>query len=148
MVERIISTKINKEHYTADACIVWCFDDRFSCLLGSFVRNANYDRIDLVNIAGGAKGLASPADDHERAYVLDQIEKSIRLHHAPQVVLMVHSECGAYGKSFSDADAEQSFYCNELHSAQNTVREFLSQKYSDVQVLKYYADFDGLVKVS
>lgn len=148
MAERVINIKINTDHYIAEACVMWCFDDRFSRLLGAWVRAMKYNHVDLINIAGGAKGLASPINDYERPHLLDQIEKSIRLHHASRVVLMVHSECGAYGKHFSNHDEEQSFYCDELLNAERVVKEFLSDKYPTVPIDIYYADFNGLVKVS
>lgn len=50
-----------------------------------------------IRVAGGAKCLATPDPESERDFVLEQIPKSIRLHGTDRVVLMVHSDCGAYG---------------------------------------------------
>ena len=52
---------------------------------------------DPIKIAGGAKVLASPEREADREFVLDQIRKSMRLHGTRRVILMVHSDCGAYG---------------------------------------------------
>ena len=145
-MKRVISHQSNSEHYKADACIVWCFDDRFSSLLEQFIRESKFQHADLVKIAGGAKGLTSPADPFERQYVLDQIGKSIALHHTPKVILMAHSECGAYGKQFADRKDEESFYQKELAKAVDAVKSFMKNRYPETRVLSYFADFDGLMK--
>ncbi len=93
----ILSFQSDKTHYTADACIVWCFDDRFSKLLDEYIKQQNFAHVDLVKVAGGAKDLASPDGEHARAYLLDQIAKSIKLHHTKEIILMMQSDCGAYG---------------------------------------------------
>ncbi|MSR76341.1 MAG: hypothetical protein EXS68_02010 [Candidatus Ryanbacteria bacterium] len=125
-MQSILSFESSKDHYTADVCIVWCFDARFSHLLDTFIKDRNYTQIDLVKIAGGAK---------EIDFVIDQIGKSIKLHHTPRVVLMVHNECGAYGGSTDPA-----FYEAELSKAADKVRA----SFPSVEVEAIFADFDGL----
>ncbi|OGZ44849.1 MAG: hypothetical protein A3F26_00475 [Candidatus Ryanbacteria bacterium RIFCSPHIGHO2_12_FULL_47_12b] len=134
----IFSFQSNKTHYTADACIVWCFDDRFSKLLDEYIKQQNFAHVDLVKIAGGAKDLASPENEPARAYLLDQIAKSIKLHHTKEIILMAHSECGAYGGS-TDVD----FYTNELQRA----RESVQKQFPDITVECIYADFELLQHV-
>jgi len=46
---------------------------------------------------GGAKIFASPADESERQFALSQVQTSMRLHRTQRVMLMAHSDCGAYG---------------------------------------------------
>ena len=132
-MEHIVSHPSSKDHYVADACIAWCFDDRFSGALDTFAKHRGYHRIDLVKVAGGAKGLADGGTDG--ADTTDQIAKSIKLHHTPQVVVMAHSECGAYGGS-----ADPAFYEAELKKAADMVRASFPQ----VEVEAIFADFDGL----
>ena len=134
-MERVLKKKSEAGHYKADACIVWCFDDRFSPLLESFMREKQFSHIDLIKIAGGAKDLASPADASAREYLLDQIAKSIKLHHAPLVILMAHSECGAY-----DGSMDENFYIAELKKAANVVKE----KFPEISIESYFADFEGM----
>jgi hypothetical protein len=45
----------------------------------------------------GAKIFASPADESERQFALSQVQTSMRLHRTQRVMLMAHSDCGAYG---------------------------------------------------
>lgn len=129
-------------HYTADACVVWCFDDRFSGLLSAFSRDLK--NFDLVKVAGGAKALAGDASP-ERDFILNQIKISIRLHDAEKIILMLHRDCGAYGgsKNFADLDAEKTSQENQLVTA----KEFLMTEVSGVSIEICFADFDGLYEI-
>ena len=86
-----------REKYQCDAAIVWCFDNRFQLGFAKFLRRRGVVNSDPIKIAGGAKCLASPEHEGDRQFVLDQIRKSMRLHGTKVVILMVHSDCGAYG---------------------------------------------------
>ncbi len=132
-MNKIISHASNKDHYKADACITWCFDNRFSSALEAFTRQRGYAQVDLIKVAGGAKGLADGGGDS--LYLLDQIAKSIKLHHTPRVVVMAHSECGAYGGSVDPA-----FYECELKKAAGAV----SALFPSIEVEAVFADFDGI----
>jgi hypothetical protein len=82
---------------------------------------------DPVKIAGGAKCLASPELETEREFVLEQVRKSMRLHGTRRVVLMLLSDCGAYGGldgGFGgDAAAERAHHHEELRrAAENLAR--------------------------
>jgi len=125
-MDNILDLASDRAHYKADACIAWCFDDRFSGALEAFTKHRGYGTIDLVKIAGGAK---------EIDFVIDQVGKSIKLHHTPKVVLMVHNECGAYGGSTDPA-----FYKGELEKA----KEAVLASFPGVEVEAIFADFDGL----
>lgn len=142
-MERAISEKTDARHYKADACMVWCFDDRFSDLLQKFIAARAFKHVDLIKVAGGAKGLANPPGDKEREYLLDQISKSVKLHQPPIIALMVHADCGACGSRFESGEAEQVFYAGELEKAETAVRPKIS---TEVKVEKYFANFSGLVK--
>ena len=133
-----------KEHYTANACVVWCFDDRFYKLLKAFGKQEGFGHIDLVKDAGGAKALAGDASP-ERDFLLGQIATSVRLHGTNRVVLMLHRDCGAFGgsKSFADANAERQALTDQLHRA----KDFVKQQLPALVVDAYFADFDGLYVV-
>lgn len=138
-MKKILDHKGDKNHYTSDACIVWCFDARFSALLEKFVKEKGFQNVDLVRIAGGAKDLAAPEREADREYVQDQLRKSIALHRTKQVVLMVHNECGAYG-----GKTEADFYVRELQRAREMFKKYFQAVNIDVPIALYYADFDGL----
>src|SRR5271155_2274942 len=86
-----------REKYHCDAAIVWCFDNRFELGFRKFLKRIGVNFSDPIKIAGGAKSLASPELETDRDFVLGQIRKSIQLHDTKRVILMVHSDCGAYG---------------------------------------------------
>ncbi|MGD1003277.1 MAG: carbonic anhydrase [Minisyncoccia bacterium] len=144
--EPLVKFESSKEHYAANACVVWCFDDRFYKLLKAFGKQEGFAHIDLVKIAGGAKALASTAGaSPDRDFVLNQIKASVRLHGTKRVVLMLHRDCGAYGgsKSFADADAEKAELIKQLHQAQDLVKKEL-RDVDGLVVDTCFADFDGL----
>lgn len=143
-MKKILHHKARKDHYHADACVIWCFDNRFSMLLENFKKKMKFKNIDLVKVAGGAKVLATPQVEPAEKYILGQIEKSIKLHHTKCIVLMVHSGCGAYGKKFKSIRAERKFYLIELRKAKRTVQKFLKQNRQEKPVDTYYADFSAL----
>jgi carbonic anhydrase len=134
----------SKEHYMADACVVWCFDDRFYKLLKAFGKQEGFAHIDLVKIAGGAKALAGEASP-DRDFVVNQIKTSVRLHGTKRIILMLHRDCGAYGgsKSFPDADSERTYFEGQLR----VTREFMTGEIASVPIDAYFADFDGLYHI-
>ena len=148
-VEPLVKFESSKKHYTANACVVWCFDDRFYKLLKAFGKQEGFAHIDLVKIAGGAKALASAVGaSPDRDFVLNQIKTSARLHGTKRVVLMLHRDCGAYGgsKSFADADAEKAELVKQLHQAQDLVKKELPDV-DGLVVDVCFADFNGLYKI-
>jgi carbonic anhydrase len=146
-MEPFVKFESPKEHYTADACVVWCYDDRFYKLLKAFGKQEGFAHIDLVKIAGGAKALAEGASP-DRDFVLNQIKTSARLHGTKRVVLMLHRDCGAYGgsKNFADVEAEH----KELEKQLRQARDLVRKESSDVDGLVVdvcFADFNGLYKI-
>lgn len=143
-MNKVFSLVSEKGHYTADACVVWCFDDRFYKLLKAFGKREKFKHIDLVKVAGGAKALAG-GSSRERDFVLDQVKTSVRLHAAPRIILMLHRDCGAYGgsKSFGDDAREK----DELGKQLDAAKRFVGSEVSNVYVDAYFADFDGLYAV-
>ena len=83
--------------YRADAAVVWCFDDRFTLTVQKFLKRNGLARLDSIRVAGGAKCLASPREESERTFLLEQLRLSRKLHGMDRVILVAHSDCGAYG---------------------------------------------------
>ncbi len=135
----ILAFQSPKDHYIADACVVWCFDDRFSGLLAEFVQKENLKNVDLVKIAGGSKGLSGNNQDSDYAYLVDQIQKSIALHHTKRVILMKHDACGAFG-----GETDHAFYEGKLKEARLAVQK----EFPNVRVDALFATFDGLKQVA
>ena len=56
-MKKVISFKSDRKHYNADACIVWCFDNRFGDLLSKFKKKFGLRYTDDLEVAGGAMNL-------------------------------------------------------------------------------------------
>jgi len=60
---------------------------------------------DLVSLAGAGKAIADGTPEGE--VLLNQIALSAKLHNSYCVVLVHHSQCGAYAANYSFANAEE-----------------------------------------
>ena len=133
-----------REPYRCDAAVVWCFDQRFDLGFRKFLKRIGVANPDVIEIAGGAKSLASPERESDGEFVLDQIRTSMRLHATSRVILMLHSDCGAYGGLHGgfggDARAEAEHHTAELRRAAAN----LKQAIPEVEVLAYFVDFEGV----
>lgn len=132
-----------RDGYVADAAVVWCFDDRFHLAFAKFLRRSGVAATDVIKVAGGARCLASPASERDREFVLEQIRLSMRLHATRRVILMVHSDCGAYGglAAFAgDPRVEAEHHEQELRRA----AEVLRTEIPALEVLGFFVDFEGV----
>jgi hypothetical protein len=140
----IVKSKTSRGHYKADACVVWCFDDRFTESRKRLFKKLGLKHIDRIIVAGGAKDLAAKENSLGKKYLLKQILASIRLHHARLVILMTHSDCGAYGglTAFSNnIGREFSRHTKDQKKAVATVRNAVPH---GVRVKTAFADFENI----
>ena len=134
----------NLEHYTAEAFVVRCFDDRFWKVFKRFLKSRGVRHIDPESVAGGAKVLASPEQDGDRDFMLRELEKSIRLYHTKKVLLFTHHDCGAYGgiaKFNGNRDAELAFHRTEHTKA----RAIIAARFSDLLIENYFLNEKGVI---
>lgn len=172
-LEIVISLESPRGHYTADACILWCFDDRFWRLKKKFLEWLGVKHVDVVSWAGASKDLVSPDEYPERPRdvygkmkrglkrlwrkflswlgvkyvdVMGQVEKSVKLHHAKIIILVQHVDCGAYGgsKALGSREEQYAYQAAELAASEALLR----RKFPEVRVEKYIADFDGLRRIT
>ena len=132
--------------YVADAAVLCCFDDRISTVVRKFLRKQNIVRCDMIIVAGGAKTLASPRNDFEQDFILEQVRMSIRLHKTKRVLVMSHSDCATYGglaQFKGDREAESIHHRGELLRA----AELLTTNFADISVEPYFVKFDGIWEV-
>jgi Putative carbonic anhydrase len=142
-VKKVFHFDSTTELYRADACVVSCFDARFELVTRKFLRKRGIWWADPLKIAGGAKVFASPAEESERSFALGQVLTSVRLHATNRVMLMVHSDCGAYGglRAFNgDEEREAANHELELRGA----AEFLKSTIPEIEVECYYLKFTGV----
>jgi carbonic anhydrase len=142
-MKKVLHFDSPRDKYVCDAAVVWCYDNRFELALRKLLKRIGVSHPDPIRIAGGAKCLATPDLESDREFVLDQLRKSRKLHGTSRIVLMVHSDCGAYGglEAFGgDIKAEQRHHKEELRRA----TECLRQAMPGMSVICYYVDFEGV----
>jgi carbonic anhydrase len=145
-VKKVFHFEAPREKYHCDAAIIWCFDNRFDLGFRKFLKRIGIENPDPIKIAGGAKILASPERETDREFILDQIQKSIRLHDTQRVILMLHSDCGAYGgldKFRGDTAAEAEHHQQELQSAAAALKAAIP----GIEIQGYFVDFEGVWEV-
>jgi carbonic anhydrase len=133
--------------YSADATVLCCFDGRFGSAIDEFLRTQQIRMPDIIVVAGGTKTLASPSSDFEREFIIQQIRLSLELHRAKRVVLINHSDCGAYGGSVAfqhDAQIEAEYHAQELQTAVTLVAKILPT----ITVEAYFLNFEGVLQVN
>jgi carbonic anhydrase len=134
------------EPYVADAAVLCCFDHRISTVVRKFLRKQGIERPDMIIVAGGAKTLASPRNDFEQDFILEQVRMSVRLHQTKRVLVMSHSDCATYGglaQFKGDRKAEAEHHRAELQRA----AVLLTDNFSDLSVEPYFVKFDGVWEV-
>jgi carbonic anhydrase len=144
MVEKVVSTECSSKHYVAEACMFWCFDDRLWKLRKNVIKALGFTNVDYVQVAGACKDLAGD-DLGAKEFLLRQIDVSVKLHGTKCIILVMHIDCGACGgsKAFADADAEWKNHAEVLEKAAEVVKN----KFPQLQIDKYIADFEGLHRV-
>lgn len=143
-IKRVLPFRSPAQKYHCDAVVVACFDHRFDLVLRKFLKRIRVVNPDPIIVAGGAKSLASPEHEADRDFLVAQVEKSIRLHGTDRVILLLHSDCGAYGglhKVFNgDEAAEVAHHRDELRAAHGV----LKRAFPEVSIECYFVDFVGV----
>jgi hypothetical protein len=142
-MEKLFHFDAPREKYQCDAAVVWCFDNRFETGFRKFLKRIGVFNSDPIKIAGGAKSLACPEHENDREFLLAQLRKSIQLHGAKRIVLMLHSDCGAYGglaKFGGDHAKERANHSADMQKAKAN----LEKEIPGVPVEGYFVDFEGV----
>ena len=95
-MEKLFHLDSPQEVYTADACVISCFDARFDLAIRKFLKRRGIQIFDHIKIPGSARSLAAPECEGDRDFVLRMLRTSIRLHQPNRVLILAHTECGAY----------------------------------------------------
>ncbi len=143
ILDKVFHFRSPRENYVCDAAVIWCFDHRFDVVFRNFLERIYVMNPDVIKIAGGSKCLASPGNDVERDFILNQIRTSMRLHATKRVLLMAHSDCGAYGglAAFgNDAQREADHRQRELAQATKNLLTAIP----GLEVRSYFMDFEGV----
>jgi len=131
------------EPYVADAAVLTCFDQRIRTAVNKFLHRRGILRPDMIVVAGGAKTLASPRNDFERDFILEQVRMSILLHKTQRAYLLCHSDCATYGGLAAyngDPQAEAEHHCQELERAAHLLKD----RFPDLRVECFFVNFEGI----
>ncbi len=132
--------------YVADAAVLCCFDHRISTAVRKFLKKQGIEHPDMITVAGGAKTLASPRNNFEQDFILEQVRMSVYLHQTKRVMVMTHSDCATYGgldHFKGDRQAEAEHHRSELLRA----GELLTADFPGISVEPYFVKFDGIWEV-
>jgi len=90
---------------------------------------------DVLSLGGGIKELVDGTKEIQE-FILKQIGISYNLHNARKVVLMQHSDCGAYktNYNFIDGEAEFAQQLEDMHTAEEMIKNY----YDDIVVEKIW----------
>ena len=126
-----------QEVYTADACVISCFDARFDVAVRKFLKRRGIATFDNVKIPGSAKALADPECEGDRDFVLRMVRTSMRLHHPARLVILAHNDCGAYpGIPVEVVTADVVRAAQVLTAAEPSLA-----------IECYFTDFDGVYQI-
>jgi carbonic anhydrase len=142
-IKKIFHFDSPPEAYSADAAVLCCFDQRIRLAVNKFLQRQGILRPDMIVVAGGAKTLASPRNDFERDFILEQVRMSILLHQTKQLFLMSHSDCATYGglRAFGgDRAKEADHHQHELQHA----RELVHRTFPELQTKCFFVTFEGV----
>lgn len=105
------------------ALVITCMDWR----LHPAVTRALADHIpgpfDVVAVPGAARALGDPPHESVREFLLSCVEVSTRLHGVARVVLVHHTDCGAYGgaAAFDGEDHEAATHRRDMAEATRVI---------------------------
>lgn len=120
-----MSAKQHNKKHEIDGLILACMDFRLHPHLYLYFKKQKNQFFDFVVCAGGAKNLVRPEKKSEKAFLIEQIKKSVFLHGTQELLLVNHLDCGAYGGSaaFLSKEKEISFHTQELQRAKKEVKK-------------------------
>jgi hypothetical protein len=92
---------------------------------------------DVISLAGASKALADGSGEI-KDFFLQQVSVSTDLHHAERVVVLHHSDCGAYAGAYTFASPEEE-KAKQVEDMKKT-REILKARYPQVEVVLAWAE--------
>lgn len=120
--------------------VLHCIDFRLGREIKNWMERENlYGDADVVAAAGAVKNIVDPHAPSDREFILRQIGISKRLHDIKDVVLMNHTDCGAYG------NVPRSMHLDHLEKAAESIRI----AFSDLNVRRALVNIasDGTVTI-
>jgi carbonic anhydrase len=124
--------------HTCSSILFHCMDFRLTNEIRNWLETEGLmGDSDIVSLAGAAKELVDGTDG-AKGLLLKQIKISKDLHKACRVILMHHTQCGAYAASYKFASEEEEItkHKEDLALAEKAIKE----SFPDLEVLKVIAN--------
>jgi len=146
-MQKIFNFDSSSHPYIADAAVLCCFDQRIRQATNEFLESQNVLRPDMIVVAGGARTLASPRNDFERDFILEQVRMSIRLHKTQRMFLMSHSDCATYG-GLAAFDGDQGREVRHHQQELQRAAELVKASFPELAVACFFVNFEGVHAVN
>lgn len=124
--------------HNCKALVINCMDFRLVDETRKYLKRKNLaGNYDLVCVAGSTKEIARPADELVRAYLLKCISVSYNLHKARKLIIIHHTDCGAYGgkKAFAGDWEEREAHVGDMEKS----AEIIKEAFGEFEIKKVYA---------
>lgn len=132
--------------HNCKAAIIHCIDFRLGPAIKAYMEERGLlGDCDVIAVAGAAKDLVEPGSESDRDFLMRQIDISKQLHHINTVILMNHTDCGAYGGRTAFVSTNEEEENHRSHMAQAAA--LIKDKYPELNVEMVLADLreDGAV---
>ena len=115
--------------------LILCMDFRLNGEVDKWIKDSGLleGGYDLLSIAGAGKRIAEGETE-----IFEDIAVSCDLHQAQKVILMHHSDCGAYAKDydFSSPQEEKEKQIEDMNKAEAKIKA----RYPHLEVIKVWAE--------
>lgn len=112
--------------HSCSTMILHCMDFRLgSAIRDELDRRGILNDCDIVSIAGAGKCLVSDEPKSWHDCSLEMVDLSKKLHGIQKLIIMNHTDCGAYGGrgAFESAEAETSKHKEDLAKAAEVIKK-------------------------
>ena len=131
-----------------------CMDSRLNGSLGDKLKEMGLDASDMISLAGSSLAVAQGSIWlpwrwplwATKMIMIYHLRLAVRLHGVKTVVVVHHSNCGAYASrySFSSLREEKNIQCKDMRRT----RRVLLKKFPDLEVMLVWAELqeeEGIV---
>lgn len=133
--------------HKAKALLIHCIDFRFIKAIKDWLDSEGFlGATDEVSLAGVAQILVSPKQESDREFILRQIDIAKRLHDIDEIILMNHTDCGAYGgrDAFTNELVEEEKHELDMREA----RAFVLSRFPSLKVRLVLSKIDREGKIN
>ncbi|MFH1866669.1 MAG: carbonic anhydrase [Patescibacteria group bacterium] len=122
--------------HNCDSIVLHCIDWRIQTGLDKWLRSGVAGTFDRVGLAGAVKSLITPINESDKDFLLRQIKISRDLHGIKTVILVNHSDCGAYkgAANFVNQNDEACFHARELKLAADIIHQMFPELKTELYI--------------